>query len=116
MLFYKKYQKKQIKKQILVYRRFLLCYNIKSIGIFNAKQNRRHPMTIIPIHVNDRIKLKKTHPCGGCTFLVLRVGAAVRIKCETCQRDMTIDRIKLEKAIKEFLEKEPNDAIERNPL
>jgi len=60
-------------------------------------------MTIIPLHPEDRIQLKKPHPCGGKTFLVLRVGSEVRILCETCKRDMTIDRIKLEKAIKQIL-------------
>ncbi|MBE6589631.1 MAG: DUF951 domain-containing protein [Ruminococcaceae bacterium] len=58
---------------------------------------------MIPLHPEDRIQLKKPHPCGGKTFLVLRVGSEVRILCETCKRDMTIDRIKLEKAIKQIL-------------
>ena len=60
-------------------------------------------MTIIPLHLNDRIKLKKQHPCGGKTFRILRVGSEVRVVCETCGRDMTMDRIKLEKAIKQIL-------------
>ena len=60
-------------------------------------------MPIIPLHLNDRIKLKKEHPCGGKIFRILRVGGEVRIVCETCGRDMTIDRIKLEKAIKQLL-------------
>ena len=57
-------------------------------------------MQIIPLHTGDRIQLKKQHPCGGNTFLILRVGSEVRIKCETCSRDMTLDRVKLEKAIR----------------
>lgn len=60
-------------------------------------------MPIIPLHPNDRIRLKKAHPCGGKTFRILRVGSAVRIVCETCGRDMTLDRIKLEKAVKQIL-------------
>ena len=58
---------------------------------------------IIKIQPNDRIKLKKAHPCGGSFFRVLRVGAEVRILCETCKRDMTMERIRLEKAIKQVL-------------
>ena len=57
-------------------------------------------MQIIPLHPNDRIQLKKSHPCGGSVFVILRVGSEVRIKCETCGRDMTLDRLKLEKSIK----------------
>ena len=63
-------------------------------------------MAIIPIRVNDKLRLKKAHPCGGYVFSVLRVGADVRVKCETCGRDMTIDRIKLEKAIKSFIKED----------
>jgi len=58
---------------------------------------------IIKIQTGDRLKLKKPHPCGGSEFTVLRVGAQVRVVCATCQRDMTVDRIKLEKAIKQIL-------------
>ena len=60
-------------------------------------------MSIIPLRLNDRIKLKKEHPCGGRIFKILRVGSEVRVLCETCGRDMTMDRIKLEKAIKQIL-------------
>ena len=60
-------------------------------------------MQIIPLHPNDLIQLKKAHPCGGDLFRVLRVGSDVRVKCETCGRDMTLDRIKLEKSIRKTL-------------
>ncbi len=59
-------------------------------------------MTEIPIlRVGDRLRLRKKHPCGGDTFRLLRVGAEVRLKCETCGHDMVMDRLKLEKAIKQ---------------
>ena len=58
---------------------------------------------IIPLAVGDILELKKPHPCGRSRFCVLRVGSEVRVKCETCGRDMTLDRIKLEKAIKHRL-------------
>ena len=60
-------------------------------------------MQIIPLHPDDRIQLKKPHPCGKDVFVILRVGSEVRIKCETCGRDMTLDRIKLEKSIRKIL-------------
>ena len=58
---------------------------------------------IIPLAVGDVLELKKPHPCGKSRFTVLRVGSEVRVKCENCGRDMTLDRIKLEKAIKHRL-------------
>ena len=60
-------------------------------------------MQIIPLHPGDRVQMKKQHPCGGNVFLIVRVGSKVRIKCESCNRDMTIDRVKLEKAIRRNL-------------
>lgn len=70
-------------------------------------------MPIIPFRVGDRVQLKKEHPCGGKIFAILRVGSEVRIKCETCAHDMTMDRIKLEKAVKQHFPASHTDQ-ERN--
>ena len=55
---------------------------------------------ILKISVGDMLELKKPHPCGNKIFKVLRVGSDVRIICQSCGRDMTLDRVKLEKSIK----------------
>lgn len=60
-------------------------------------------MQIIPLHPNDKVQLKKAHPCGGDVFRILRVGSVVRIVCESCGRDMNIDRVKLEKSIRRIV-------------
>ena len=60
-------------------------------------------MQIIPLHPGDILLLKQPHPCGGNRFLVMRVGSQVRMVCQTCNHDMTLDRIKLEKAIRQIL-------------
>ena len=60
-------------------------------------------MQIIPLRAGDRVQLKKPHPCGNNLFRILRVGSEVRIVCERCARDMTVDRLKLEKAIRRTL-------------
>ena len=57
-------------------------------------------MEIIKLSVGDVVELKKPHPCGEKLFKILRVGSEVRIVCMGCGRDMNLDRIKLEKAIK----------------
>lgn len=66
-------------------------------------------MPIIPLQPNDRIRLKKQHVCGGTVFRIVRVGNVVRIICETCGRDMTIERIKLEKAIRDVIPDPSNE-------
>lgn len=57
-------------------------------------------MKILQISVGDVIELKKTHPCGSKLFKIARVGSDVRIICQGCGRDMTLDRVKLEKSIR----------------
>lgn len=60
-------------------------------------------MKIIRFFENDKLVLKKTHPCGSNTFTALRVGSDVRIVCDGCGKEMTLDRIKLEKAIRKVI-------------
>ena len=55
---------------------------------------------IVRFSAGDILELKKTHPCGTSRFSVLRTGSTVRIICLGCGRDMTLEREKLERAIK----------------
>ena len=60
-------------------------------------------MAILRFYENDRLQMKKKHPCGGSVFRVLRVGSDVRVVCERCGRDVTVPREKLEKNIKKII-------------
>jgi hypothetical protein len=60
-------------------------------------------MQIIRMKVGDTLELKKPHPCGEKRFRVMRVGSEVRIVCNGCGRDMVLDRVKLEKAIRKLI-------------
>lgn len=62
-------------------------------------------MKIIKLSVDDVLELKKPHPCGSKFFKVVRVGSIVRVICSGCGRDMNIDRLKLEKSIKNITHK-----------
>lgn len=55
------------------------------------------------IQVGDLLKMKKTHPCGDKTFLVLRTGMDIRIRCQGCGHEVMLPRAKLEKNIKEII-------------
>jgi hypothetical protein len=57
-------------------------------------------MQIIKMKVGDTLELKKPHPCGEKRFTVMRVGSEIRIVCAGCGRDMVLDRVKLEKAVR----------------
>ena len=60
-------------------------------------------MAIIKLLQGSVLEMKKPHPCGARRMRLLRVGSSCRVVCEGCGRDMEIDRIKLEKAIKTVL-------------
>ena len=70
---------------------------------------------IIRFQVDDLIRLRKPHPCGGTVFRVMRVGSEIRVLCQTCGRDMTIDRLKLEKATKQILTEHGAQDKEKEP-
>ena len=55
---------------------------------------------VVALAVGDTVQMRKKHPCGSELFTVLRVGSDVRIRCLGCQRDLTLERVKLEKAIR----------------
>lgn len=60
------------------------------------------------VRVGDVIITKKQHPCGTSRFLVLRIGADFRIRCEGCGREVMLPRVKIEKNIKKIVrESEP---------
>lgn len=55
------------------------------------------------IRVNDILEMKKPHPCGEKSFLVLRTGMDFRIRCTGCQREVMVPRVKIEKNIKKVI-------------
>jgi hypothetical protein len=61
-------------------------------------------MQILKLTPNMVVELKKAHPCGSRLFRILRVGSICRVICLSCKRDMEMDRVKLEKAIKKIVE------------
>ena len=55
------------------------------------------------IRVGDRLQMKKQHPCGSNTFLVLRIGMDFKIRCERCGHEVMLPRTKVEKNIKKVI-------------
>ena len=60
-------------------------------------------MKIVRFSVGDTLVMRKPHPCGGNSFRVARTGSDVRIVCLKCGRDVTVERLKLEKNIKSVI-------------
>ena len=55
------------------------------------------------LKLNQRVELKKQHPCGANRFDVLRVGMDFKIRCQGCGREIMLPRVKIERNIKKVL-------------
>lgn len=63
------------------------------------------------IRLQDKVRLKKPHPCGSKDWDVLRTGIDFRIRCCGCGHEVMLPREKLEKRIRRII----RDGIEINP-
>ena len=52
------------------------------------------------VRPGDVLTMKKPHPCGGNTFLVLRSGMDFKIRCQKCGHEVMVPRLKCEKNIR----------------
>ena len=55
------------------------------------------------IRLDDVVRLKKKHPCGGYEWQVTRLGADIGIKCLQCQRRVMLERSVFERRVKAFV-------------
>ena len=63
------------------------------------------------LEIGDIVEMRKKHPCGGSRWAVTRVGADIKIKCETCERVVMLPRPDFEKRVKRVVaraEESPN--------
>ena len=59
--------------------------------------------------IGDIVELKKTHPCGGKTWKIVRVGADIRLVCNTCGSHVMIPRTKFVKLLKKVVQSNPEN-------
>ncbi|HEY68030.1 MAG: DUF951 domain-containing protein [Chloroflexi bacterium] len=69
--------------------------------------SRRGPLEV---HVGDRVRMRKPHPCGGYEWEVTRIGADIRLRCLTCGRRVMLPRSKFEKRVKAILTAEDDES------
>ena len=58
---------------------------------------------VMDIHIGDKLKMKKAHPCGAFEWEVLRVGIDFRLKCTGCGHMIMIPRKQAEKNVKQII-------------
>jgi hypothetical protein len=57
--------------------------------------------------MGDVLRLRKPHPCGGFEWEVVRVGADIGVRCNSCKHRVLIERRTLEKRLKAFITRGP---------
>ena len=60
-------------------------------------------MKFIDLRLDDRVRLRKPHPCGATDWRVVRLGADIGLKCEGCGRRVLLPRSEVERRIKQVL-------------
>jgi hypothetical protein len=63
------------------------------------------PAPPLDIKLGDVVQMRKQHPCGGDTWRVVRLGAEIGIRCQTCGRKVLLPRSTFERRVKKFLER-----------
>lgn len=58
---------------------------------------------VLPLLLGDIVRLRRTHPCGGDTWRIDRLGADIGLRCMTCQRHVLLERTTLERRLAGFV-------------
>ena len=61
----------------------------------------------VPFFIDDVVRLRKPHPCGGFDWTVVRLGADIGLVCTTCGRRVLLPRRELERRLKAFIQRGP---------
>jgi hypothetical protein len=65
----------------------------------------RQVLLMMNLRLDDVVRLRKRHPCGGDEWRVVRLGADIGAICATCGRRVMMPRSKFEKQIKQVLDR-----------
>lgn len=61
----------------------------------------------VEVHLGDVARLRKQHPCGGWDWTVIRLGADIGLRCQTCDHRVLLARSVFERRLKEFVSRQP---------
>jgi len=59
------------------------------------------------LQINDRLRLRKPHPCGSFEWIVTRLGADIGLECTICKRRVMLTRRELARRLKTNLTSHP---------
>jgi hypothetical protein len=58
---------------------------------------------VLELELDERLELRKPHPCGSRAWQVVRLGADIGLRCEGCDRRVLLERAELERRLKRRL-------------
>lgn len=61
----------------------------------------------VPLYLDDVVVLRKAHPCGGDEWRIVRLGADIGLRCQTCGHRVLIGRAAVERDIKRYVKRGP---------
>jgi hypothetical protein len=60
------------------------------------------PNPPIAFRLGDVVRLKRSHPCGGSSWFIDRLGADIGLRCTTCARRVLLARSQVERRLAGF--------------
>src|SRR6478736_9782499 len=70
---------------------------------FDRLDSRMPDRPVLSVLLGDVVRLRRTHPCGGSTWLIDRLGADIGLRCQTCGRHVLLERRVLEGRLAGFV-------------
>ncbi|HLH22604.1 MAG TPA: DUF951 domain-containing protein [Chloroflexota bacterium] len=58
---------------------------------------------VLEVYLDDVVRLRKPHPCGGWEWTVVRLGADIGLKCLTCGHRVLLPRSLFERQVLRFV-------------
>jgi hypothetical protein len=60
---------------------------------------------VVEVRMDDVVRLRKPHPCGGYDWRVVRLGADIGLRCLKCSHRVLLPRSVFERRLKTFVER-----------
>jgi hypothetical protein len=61
-------------------------------------------------HLDDIVRLRKPHPCGGYEWKIVRLGADIGLECLQCKRRVLLTRRELYRRLKTKIAQADHDS------
>ncbi len=58
---------------------------------------------VLELFLDDVVRLRKPHACGGYDWLVVRLGADIGLRCQKCNHRVLLPRSVLERRLQRFV-------------